>query len=143
MTALLDSGATWLFIDSNFVATEKLMTHSLMCPAIMYNVDKTPNEAGSIHSVVDLILHFQNHSECAVFAVTNLGKHKMILGYPWLWDHNPEVDWQTQQVTLNQCPAKCHTCRAKVHQEQQCYHIRTYRSTHNLSNQRQSHSIFI
>ena len=43
----------------------------------------------------------------------------MILGYPWLWDHNPEVDWRTQQVILNQCPAKCHTCRAKVCQEQQ------------------------
>ena len=95
------------------------MTHSLMHPAPVYNVDGTLNKAGSICSVVDLILHFQNHLECAIFAVTNLGKHKMILGYPWLWDHNPEVDWQTQQVTLNQCPAKCHICRAKVCQEQQ------------------------
>ena len=101
VTALLDSGATGLFINNNFVATEKLMTHSLTHPTPMYNVDGTPNEAGSIHSVVDLILHFQNHSECAVFAVTNLGKHKMILGYPWLQDHNPKVDWRTQQVTLN------------------------------------------
>ena len=84
ITALLDSGATRLFIDSNFVATEKLMTCLLMCSAPMYNVDGTPNEAGSIRSVVDLILLFQNHLECAIFGVTNLGKHKMILGYPWL-----------------------------------------------------------
>ena len=79
VTALLDSGATGLFIDSNFVAAEKLTTRSPTCPAPVYNVDGTPNEAGSIRSVVDLILSFQNHSEHAVFAVTNLGKHKMIL----------------------------------------------------------------
>ena len=119
VTALLDSGATGLFIDSDFLAAEKLTTGSLMLPTPVYNVDGTPNEAGSIHSVVDLILQYQNHSECAIFTVTNLGKHKMILGYPWLRDHNPKVDWRTQQVILNQCPAKCHTCRAKVHQEQQ------------------------
>ena len=29
------------------------------------------------------------------------------------------MDWRTQQVTLNRCPAKCHTCREKVCQEQQ------------------------
>ena len=92
VTALLDSGATGLFINSNFVAAEKLTTCLLMCPAPVYNVDGTPNEAGSIHSVVDLILHYQNHSERAIFAVTNLGKYKMILGYPWLQDHNPKVD---------------------------------------------------
>jgi hypothetical protein len=23
------------------------------------------------------------------------------LGYPWLWNHNPEVNWQTQEVTLS------------------------------------------
>ena len=82
VTALLESGATRLFIDINFVATEKLMTHSPTHPTPVYNVDWTPNEAGSICSVVDLILRFQNHSEHAIFAVTNLGKHKMILGYP-------------------------------------------------------------
>ena len=92
VAALLDSGATGLFIDSNFVAAEKLMMCSLTCPTPVYNVDGTLNEAGSICSVVNLILCFQNHSEHAVFAVTNLGKHKMILGYPWLWDHNPKVD---------------------------------------------------
>ena len=93
MTALLDSGATGLFIDSNFVAAEKLTTHLLTHPTPVYNVDGTLNEAGSICSVVDLILCFQNHSEHAIFAVTNLGKHKMILSYPWRWDQNPEVDW--------------------------------------------------
>ena len=38
VTALLDSGATGLFIDSNFVAAEKLTICSLTCPAPVYNV---------------------------------------------------------------------------------------------------------
>ena len=40
--ALLGSGATGLFINSNFVAAEKLTTRSLTCPTPVYNVDGTP-----------------------------------------------------------------------------------------------------
>src|SRR3979490_1036699 len=42
----------------------------------------------------------------------------MILGYPWLHDHNPEVDWQMQKVTLSRCPAQCHTFQTELHKEQ-------------------------
>ena len=42
----------------------------------------------------------------------------MILGYPWLHEHNPEVNWKTQEVTLSLCPAQCHTCRVKLQEEQ-------------------------
>jgi hypothetical protein len=111
---LLDSGATGLFINPDFALAEK---RSLTRPAPVYNVDGTPNEGGAICKVVDVILRFRGHSERAIFAVTNLGKHKMILGYPWLRNHNPEVNWQTQEVTLSRCPAQCHTCRAKVRKE--------------------------
>jgi Reverse transcriptase (RNA-dependent DNA polymerase) len=41
----------------------------------------------------------------------------MILGYPWLRNHNPEVNWQTQEVTLSRCPSQCHTCQAKAREE--------------------------
>ena len=117
VTALLDSGAMGLFIDSDFALAEKLTLRPLTRPAPMYNVDGTPNEGGAIHNVVDVILRFRGHSEHAVFAVTNLGKHKIILGYPWLREHNPKVNWQTQEVTLSQCPSQCHTCRAKIREE--------------------------
>jgi hypothetical protein len=86
---------TGLFIDHDFALAEKLTMRSLTRP------DGTPNEGGAIREVVDVILRFRDHSERAIFAVTNLGKHKMILGYPWLRNHNPEVKWQTQEVTLS------------------------------------------
>ena len=53
-----------------------------------------------------------------IFVVTNLGKHKMIIGYPWLHKHNPEVNWKTQEVTRNHCPMRCHTCRTRLQEEQ-------------------------
>jgi len=35
----------------------------------------------------------------------------MILGYTWLKDHNPEVNWQTREVQMNRCPPQCEGCR--------------------------------
>ena len=83
----------------------------------VYNVDGSPNEAGAIREVVDLVLHYKDHSECALFAVTQLGKQKAILGYPWLRDHNPEVNWCTGEVTMSRCPSHCRTCFTEARQE--------------------------
>ena len=56
----------------------------------MYNVDGSPNEAGQISEVVDVVLRYKTHSERTLLAVSGLGKQNMILGYTWLKDHNPE-----------------------------------------------------
>ena len=55
LTALLDSGATGLFIDNDFAVNEKLTMHSLSHPTPVYNVDGTPN-GGAIWNIVDVIL---------------------------------------------------------------------------------------
>ncbi|KAF8235486.1 protease, partial [Tricholoma matsutake] len=87
VSVLLDSGVTGLFIDGH-LAQHHLNTHSLLHLIPVYNVDGSPNEAGAIREIVDLVLHYKDHSEhCgrhALFAVTQLGKQKVILGYPWL-----------------------------------------------------------
>src|SRR3984957_17007043 len=117
MKALLDCGATRLFLDRDYVTQGKLTTRTLSRAIPVYNVDGTANEAGSISEVVDLILHYKDHAERAVFAVTSLGKQDMILGYSWLREHNPEVDWNTQEVKMSRCPARCSTCRTEIKQE--------------------------
>jgi len=61
----------------------------------------TPNEAGSIHEVVDVVLCYQDHSEQAHFAVTSLGNQDMILGYSWFHEHNLEVDWSMGEVKMS------------------------------------------
>ncbi|KNZ75968.1 hypothetical protein J132_00716 [Termitomyces sp. J132] len=79
VTALLDSRATGLFLDSEFIKCHSLTMQPLPKPIPVYNIDRMPNKAGAINSVVDLVLHYWNHMEHAVFAVTSLGRQDMIL----------------------------------------------------------------
>ena len=55
-TTLLDCGATGLFINEEYAEHEGISTKQLSTPIPVYNVDGTPNEAGPITHVVDLIL---------------------------------------------------------------------------------------
>ena len=118
VTALLDSGATGLFIDRDYVKTNQLTTRKLRLPIPVYNVDGTRNEAGSITEVVDLILRHAGHSERTQFAVTGLGRQKLLLGYTWLREHNPEVDWKTKEVRMTRCPPQCHMCQQELRQNE-------------------------
>ena len=77
----------------------------------MYNVDSSPNEAGQISEVVDVVLCYKTHSERTLLAVSSLRRQNMILGYTWLKDHNLEVNWQTGEVQMNRCPLRCEGCR--------------------------------
>ena len=108
--ALLDSGATGSFIDKDFVRRHHIKTRPLHRPIPVYNIDGTLNESGSISEVADFVLHYRDHTERTQFAVTSLGKQKVVLGFSWLRDHNPEVDWTTGEVKMSRCPARCRTC---------------------------------
>jgi len=108
--ALLDSGATGNFIDRDFVRTKGINTRSISRPIPVYNVNGFPNEAGRISEVVDVVLCYKTHAERTLIAVSSLGKQNMILGYTWLKDHNPEVNWQTGEVQMNRCPPCCEGC---------------------------------
>jgi len=110
--ALLDSGATGNFIDKDFVRMKGISTWSISRPIPVFNMDGSPNEAGQISKVVDIVLCYKTHSERTLLTVSNLGKQSMILGYTWLKDHNPEVNWQTGEVQMNRCPPRCEECRA-------------------------------
>jgi len=109
--ALLDSRATGNFIDRDFIRTKGINTRSIFRPILVYNVDSSPNEAGQISEVVDVVLHYKTHSKRMLLAVSSLRKQNMILGYTWLKDHNLEVDWQTREVQMNRCPPQCEGCR--------------------------------
>jgi len=98
---LLDSGATGNFIDQDFVRTKGINTWSISHPILVYNMDGSPSEAGQISEVVDVVLHYKTHSERTLLTVSSLRRQNMILGYTWLKDYNPEVNWQTREVQMN------------------------------------------
>jgi len=105
--ALLDSGATGLFIDEDFVRAKNISTNRLPRAIPVYNIDGTLNQHGSVKETVDLILRYRDHTERAMFYVTTLGGVPLILGHPWLSRHNPQIDWTTGEVAMSRCPSEC------------------------------------
>ena len=118
--AMVDCGATGDFIDEEFVQRTELPTRRLSSPIPVFNVDGTPNEAGSIDKVVDVLMTYNGHSERILLAVTKLGKQSMILGMTWLGKHNPEIDFTTKRVQMTRCsPRCCVGCRADLKEQRQ------------------------
>jgi len=105
--ALLDSRATGSFIDRDFVCSKGINTRTLSRNIPVFNVDGSSNEAGQISEVIDVLLRYKTHSERMLLAVSGLGKQSLILGYNWLKDHNPKVDWEKGEVEMTRCPLQC------------------------------------
>jgi len=68
-----------------------------------FNVDGSPNEAGQISKVMDVVLWYKTHSKRMLLAVFRLGKQNLILSYDWLKDHNPKIDWEKGEVKMTRC----------------------------------------
>jgi hypothetical protein len=96
--ALIDCGTTGCFIDIEWAKLNNVPTCPLTKPIPVYNVNGTANDTGAITDIADIILCYENHSEHTQLAVTRLGKQSLILGYNWLHNHNPEINWQTKDV---------------------------------------------
>jgi len=110
--ALLDCRATGSFINRDFVCLKGMNTWTLSHNIPVFNVDGSPNKAGQISEVMDIVLYYKTHSERMLLAVSRLGKQSLILGYDWLKDYNPKVDWEKEEVEMTHCPLWCKGGRA-------------------------------
>jgi len=110
--ALLNCGATRSLIDRDFVRSKGMNTWTLSHNIPVFNVDGSPNEAGQISEVVDVVLHYKTHSERILLAVSRLGKQNLILGYDWLKNHSPKIDWEKGEVKMTCCSLRCEGGRA-------------------------------
>jgi len=105
--ALLDCGATESFINRDFVYSKGMNTRTLSCNIPVFNVNGSPNEAGQISEVIDIVLCYKTHSERMLLAISGLGKQSLILGYNWLKNHKPKIDWEKKEVKMICCPLQC------------------------------------
>jgi Retroviral aspartyl protease len=96
--ALIDSSATENFIDYQTAVRWRLNTKDLWHPHKVYNMDGTENQGGIISK--SCVLHVRRGEQQIAqrFYVTNLGQDHVILGYPWLQEFNPEIDWEEGQL---------------------------------------------
>jgi len=85
-------------VDFKTVCRLRLGTKKLIVPRPVYNVDRSPNLHGTITQTCKLRIKQGNKEAKQLFYVTNLGKDRFILGYPWFCTFNPDIDWVKAQL---------------------------------------------
>jgi len=105
--ALLDSGATGLFMSKGLAQKGGYKLMKLDQPLQVRNVDGTGNSGGAITHEVEVNMFYKGHVERVRMDVCELGKTDVILGMPWLAAHNPEIDWEKGEVRMMRCPPLC------------------------------------
>jgi len=98
--ALLNSGATGLFIDTTFTREKGFKMEKLKNPLLVRNVNGTVNAGGAITHQVECNMFFKGHVERVRMNVCNLGKIEVILEMLWLVVYNPEIDWEKEKVKM-------------------------------------------
>jgi hypothetical protein len=76
----------------------RLGTRLLEHPIKLRNIDGTFNTTGEITHYIDLIMCHTDRRVKERFYITGLSGIELILGYPWLQDFNPQVDWPTNTL---------------------------------------------
>jgi len=67
------------------------------------------NKQGPIRHTAILRMEMgEEHKETTEMAVTNIGRHDILLGTDWFRAHNPQIDWAKNQLRLDRCPTSCY-----------------------------------
>jgi hypothetical protein len=93
--ALVDSGTGGKFIDQDFAQNSKMNIHNLEKPMKALNVDGTEDKRGTIKQYVDLSFMINRQSQTQWLFLTGLKKQRIILGFPWMQEQNPIINWKT------------------------------------------------
>ncbi|EGO04946.1 hypothetical protein SERLA73DRAFT_43940, partial [Serpula lacrymans var. lacrymans S7.3] len=59
---------------------------------LIYNIDSALNPGGCITHKWSFVVKYQGHRERVTTKATQLGKINLILGWTWLFKHNPEIN---------------------------------------------------
>jgi hypothetical protein len=106
---LIDMGCTDSCVDEKWVKEENFELQKLDVPRRAHNADGTPNITGDITHYVELRMTIGPHTNKQRFFVSNLGKAKMFIGYDWIRNHNPIIDWRKHKIVFSRCPPECNS----------------------------------
>jgi len=70
----------------------------------LYNVDGTTNKTGLLKYYVDLQVQTGIKRTNMRFFLTDMGDHKVILGYLWFAANQPKIDWARGWIDTTQLP---------------------------------------
>jgi hypothetical protein len=104
---LLDCGCTDSAINRAYAEREHLPLKRLPFPRRSLNADQTENKNGRITHYVSARFDVNGHAEVRHFLVLDISCD-VFIGYDWIRDHNPEIDWLTEEIKFTRCPPGCH-----------------------------------
>jgi hypothetical protein len=107
--ALLDSGATENFININYAQKMNLPIRRLTQERRLFNVDGTPNKAGTLKYYTDIVTRTGTKHMRLRYFLTDLGDYQVILGYPWFASVQPQIDWAKGWIDYQQLPIMLQT----------------------------------
>jgi hypothetical protein len=105
---MVDSGATDNFMAPEAAASAKLRTLKKQVPYKLHLADgQLANGDGVVkYETQEFEMQLGQHSERIKMDLVPLGGHQIILGMPWLRNHNPHIDWVTRTVQCDECKCK-------------------------------------
>ena len=63
-------------------------------------MDGMPNKSRTVKYKTNIVLDYGGVRECHDLFILNCGKDEVILGLPWLWAINLEINWKDGRVTI-------------------------------------------
>jgi Retroviral aspartyl protease len=101
---MVDLGATGNYISSGYVARNQVPTREKKDSYALTTADGTPlgNTGRVCQETEPMTLDLEDHRETLVLDVVDI-KHDIILGIPWLKDHNPEINWRKRTISFPKC----------------------------------------
>jgi len=104
-SAMIDSGATALFLSHQFAEKHHLEQHKLDVEILVQNIDGTLNRKETITHYAKLRLQMgEGEPEDQEFLITDIGPEDIILRLPWLRHHNPNIDWEKGTLEFDEAP---------------------------------------
>ena len=108
-TALVDSRATGIFMNSKFAQDFQAMIKAKEVPREVRVIDGKVINSGLITHEAIVELKVGNHRETLIADITNTRRYPCVLGTPWLVCHDPTIWWSKGEVLFD--PPYCHqTC---------------------------------
>jgi len=109
INAMIDSGVTEEFIDKEVCNKHRYKMIKATNPREIYLSDGKPSAMGPVTYMTRVSIDISSHRELATFQVGNLQNYEIILGMPWLREHNSTIDWNDKRITFNseQCTTRC------------------------------------
>jgi hypothetical protein len=104
---MIDSGATGNFIDTQVASDNgfKILRKREPYRLSVIDGETIGSNKGMVTHETDALemKMLKGHVEEIQFDLVAMGTHAVILGMPWLRDHNPQIDWWRERITMNQC----------------------------------------